>query len=91
MQRDFANLKQAVQNPADGPYAVGKMRELLVDLLRDYPKERYQVADLLLPFGQPIRQRSRRVIDHLIEAFETGEPAPEDILAFAGAIELMRG
>lgn len=91
MQRDLSKLMQALQDPADGPYAVSKMREPLIELLRDYPKERYQVADLLLPPGQPIGQRSRRVIAYLIEVLENSATAPGDILLLAGACELMFG
>lgn len=91
MQRDFAKLRQALKDPADGPYAVGKMRELLVDLLRDYPRERYQVADLLLPHGRPISQNSRKVVDCLIDVLEKGNIEPSGILYLADSYRLMCG
>lgn len=91
MQRDFAKLRQALKDPADGPYAVGKMRELLVDLLRDYPSERYQVADLLLPHGRPISQNSRKVVDCLIDVLEKGNIEPSGILYLADSYRLMCG
>ncbi len=91
MQRDFAKLRQALKDPADGPYAVGKMRELLVDLLRDYPRERYQVADLLLPHGRPISQNSRKVVDYLIDVLEKGNIEPSGILYLADSYRLMCG
>ena len=91
MQRDFAKLRQTLKDPADGPYAVGKMRELLVDLLRDYPRERYQVADLLLPHGRPISQNSRKVVDYLIDVLEKGNIEPSGILYLADSYRLMCG
>ncbi|MBS6036502.1 MULTISPECIES: hypothetical protein [Pseudomonas] len=91
MQQDFTKLRQALKDSADGPYAVGKMRELLVELLRDYPRERYQVADLLLPHGRPINQNSRKVVKYLIEQLEESSIEPEDILDLAGAFRMMCG
>ena len=91
MQRDFTRLRQALKDPADGPYALCTMRELFIEALDSFPKERYQVADLLLPPGQPICQRSRRVIDYLIEDLEKSTTVPDDILFLAKACELMLG
>jgi hypothetical protein len=67
------------------------MRELLVDLLRDYPRERYQVADLLLPHGRPISQNSRKVVDYLIDVLEKGNIEPSGILYLADSYRLMCG
>lgn len=91
MQHNFAKLRQALQDPADGPYALIKMRELLIEALRDFPEERYQVADLLLAQGRPISQSSRRVIDCLGEALENIPIDPDDILCLAEGYRLMCG
>jgi len=91
MQNNFAKLRQALQDPADGPYALIKMRERLIEALRDFPAERYQVADLLLAQGRPISQNSRRVIGYLIEALENNTIDPGDILDLAEMLRLMYG
>jgi hypothetical protein len=70
MQRDFAKLRQALQDPADGPYALTRMRELLVGVLVDWPDDAYKVADLFLPWSGRISQRSRDDIAWLMHAME---------------------
>lgn len=66
MQHDFTKLRQALQDPADGPYSLIKMRELLIHALHAWPAGKYQVVDFLLPHGTSINQRSRRVIEGLL-------------------------
>lgn len=74
MHSDFTNLKQTLQDPADGPYALDRMRGLLVQVLKnDWPSEAYTVADLLLPWSGKISDRSRGQIAWLIEQLE-GDP-----------------
>lgn len=71
MHCDFTNLKQALQDPADGPYALDRMRGLLVQGLKsDWPSEAYPVTDLLLPWSGKISDRARGEIAWLIERLE---------------------
>lgn len=90
MQHDFTKLRQALRDPADGPYAVAKMRELLLEALQAWPIERYHVADYLLPHGRPIRKSARGAIEGLL-AFITGCEASgvNDILKFSEMCELL--
>ncbi|MFU0839130.1 MAG: hypothetical protein ACFWUJ_11600 [Pseudomonas fragi] len=63
MQLDFIKLRQALLDPADGPYALAKMRELLIHSLeKKWPSEAYRAADLLLPWSGNITALSR---DHI--------------------------
>ncbi|HBO4168677.1 hypothetical protein [Pseudomonas aeruginosa] len=90
MQHDFTKLRQALRDPADGPYAVAKMRELLLEALQAWPIERYQVADYLLPHGSPIRKGARGAIEGLL-GFITGPQAiaVNDILKVTEVWELL--
>ncbi|WP_444756566.1 hypothetical protein [Pseudomonas sp. A014] len=90
MQHDFTKLRQALRDPADGPYAVAKMRELLLEALQSWPLERYQVADHLLPHGSPIRKGARNAIAGLLGVI-TGDQARavNDILKFSKMCELL--
>lgn len=66
MKSEFTRLRHILEDPADGPYALEKMRGLLLEALEDWPNEKYKVADYLLPWGRPIRKRSRNTIQHLL-------------------------
>lgn len=90
MQHDFTKLRQALRDPADGPYAVAKMRELLLEALQAWPLERYQVADHLLPHGSPIRKGARGAIEGLLASITAPEAsAVNDILKFSKMCELL--
>ncbi|NCE83464.1 hypothetical protein [Pseudomonas sp. Q1] len=92
MEHDFRKLKQALTEPADGPYALAKMRELLLEALEDWPNEKYRAADYLLPWGRPIRESSRHTIAHLLTHIndqDTGDAKsilkPMELIDFLGA------
>ena len=92
MKRDFSRLRCALENPADGLYALEKIRGLLLEALEDWPSERYQVADYLLPWGRPIRKSSRNTIDHLLNHINDqaiggakGILKPMELIDFLGA------
>ncbi|MDH4432924.1 hypothetical protein QEP21_21580 [Pseudomonas shirazica] len=90
MQRDHTRLRQALSDPANGPYAVTKMRELLLEALLDWPMERYDVAEYLLPHGLPIRKGARNAIEGLLRLLATAEAgAVSDILKMAKMSELL--
>ncbi|MDH1143310.1 MULTISPECIES: hypothetical protein [Pseudomonas] len=90
MQHDFTKLRQALRDPADGPYAVAKMRELLLEALQAWPLERYQVADYLIPHGSPIRKGARGAIEGLLACITVPEAsAVNDILKFSKMCELL--
>jgi len=90
MQHDFAKLRQALQDPADGPYALEGMRELLIEALRDWPGERYQTADYLLPWGRKITTRARSTIEGLLTTIGGRHIVSEDnILKIAKMCELL--
>lgn len=71
MQHDFKKLRLVLQDQADGPYALERMRELLIQTLKDWPQERYHVVDYLLPWGRPIAARSRKTIEGLLAIVDT--------------------
>ncbi|MFJ4390943.1 hypothetical protein [Pseudomonas soli] len=91
MQHDFTKLRQALRDPADGPYAVAKMRELLLEALQAWPIERYHVADYLLPHGRPIRKGARGAIEGLLAFITTRHEVSgvNDILKFSEMCELL--
>ncbi|WP_432755554.1 hypothetical protein [Pseudomonas sp. WMBT8] len=71
MLHDFTSLKLALQDPAYGPYALSKMRELLIQgLERSWPSEAYAVTNLLLPWSGKISDQSRSDIAWLIAQLE---------------------
>ncbi len=92
MKRDFTRLKQILDDPADGPYAIEKMRGLLLEALEDWPNEKYRVADYLLPWGRPIRKSSRDTIGQLLTHIndettldEKSNLTPMELIDFLGA------
>lgn len=90
MQHDFTKLRQALRDPADGPYAVAKMRELLLEALQAWPLEKYHVADYLLPHGSLIRKGARGAIDGLLAFITAPEAsAANDILKISKMCELL--
>jgi hypothetical protein len=92
MPHDFTKLRQALQDPADGPYALIKMRELLIEALRGWPGENYQTADYLLPWGQLITIRARSAIEGLLDTISGGHVSAEtNILKLAKMCELLKG
>lgn len=70
MGLDFTKLRQALLDPADGPYALEKMRDLLIKALSYWSRDANKVADLFLPWSGKITQRSRDDIAWLIQAIE---------------------
>lgn len=90
MQHDFTKLRQALRDPADGPYAVAKMRELLLEALQAWPIERYHVADYLLPHGSLIRKGARGAIEALLAFITVSEAsAVSDILKISKICEML--
>lgn len=90
MEHDFTKLRQALRDPADGPYAIAKMRELLLEALQAWPLERYHVADYLLPHGRSIRKGARGAIEGLLASITGPETSPvNDILKFSKMCELL--
>ncbi|MBX8510274.1 hypothetical protein K5D34_11355 [Pseudomonas cichorii] len=91
MKHDFTKLKRALQYPADGLYALEKIRGMLLEALEDWPTEKYQVADYLLPWGQPIKKSSRNTIAHLLNLINdqcigtNGIFKPMELMNFLGA------
>ncbi len=73
-------LAACLENPASGHYAQLQMRAALIELLQDWPSLRYKVADMLLPHGRPISERSRKALRGMPEVIATarliGGPAP---------------
>ncbi|WP_348971413.1 hypothetical protein [Pseudomonas atacamensis] len=92
MQHDLTKLRHALQNPADGPYALERMRNLLLEALHDWPVEKYHTADYLLPWGRPIAKRSRRTIEGLLSIVEDpGVKLGSSILKLTKMCELLNG
>lgn len=90
MQHDFTKLRLALQDQADGHYALERMRELLIQTLKDWPEERYHVADYLLPWGLPITARSRKTIEGLLAIVGTPRSGRENsILKLTKMCELI--
>lgn len=89
MQHKLTKLQQALADPADGPYALGRLRELLIDALEHWPSQRYAIADLYLPHGKPVTGKARRMIDGLICMIEGNPTSEDEILDLALAMELV--
>lgn len=70
MELDFTKLRQALIDPADGPYALEKMRDLLIKALSYWCRDAYRVTDLFLPWSGRITQQSRDDITWLLQAIE---------------------
>lgn len=92
MKREFTRLRHILEDQADGPYALEKMRGLLLEALENWPNERYQVADVLLPWGRSIRKSSRNTIEHLLNHINDqtdgdakGILKPMELIDFLGA------
>lgn len=92
MQRDFTKLRQALHDPADGPYALEKIRGLLLEALQGWPEEKYGTADYLLPWGRPVAKRSRVTIENLLFFVEAPEAtSTKSIFKMAKMCELLNG
>ena len=92
MLHDFTKLRHALQDPADGPYALERMRSLLLEALQDWPVEKYHTADYLLPWGRPIKKRSRGTIEGLLSIVEDPEvKLGSSILELTEMCEMLNG
>lgn len=91
MQYNFTKLKQALQDPADGPYALERVRLLLLEALQDWPLEKYLTTDYLLPWGRPIAKRSRCTIEGLLIFIESpAARSTRSIFKMAKMLELVK-
>ncbi|PMY37313.1 hypothetical protein C1Y35_19700 [Pseudomonas sp. GW456-L14] len=89
MKQEFKKLRQTLLDPADGPHALVKMREQVIDALQNWPKERYPITDLLLPHGKPVSQESRRVLGYLINILEKHPVSSAEIFDLASGLRLI--
>lgn len=89
MLHDFTSLKRALQDPAYGPYALSRMRELLIQgLEKTWPSEAYAVTNLLLPWSGKISDQSRSDIAWLVTQLEKDPSYGNDGLN--NVVELMQ-
>lgn len=89
MQHKFTKLRQALADPADGPYALGRLRELLIDALEHWPSQRYAIADLYLPHGKPVTGKARQMIETLVCMLEANPTSEDEISDLALALQLV--